>query len=40
VALMPSFLSLIVSIVPVIVTLAVLKFVVTFLGRVIDMMNF
>ena len=37
--LMPSFLALIVAIVPVIITIAVLKFVVSFLGKIIDLLN-
>ena len=40
VALMPTFLSLIVAIVPIIITLAVVKFVVTFLEDIIKLLHF
>ena len=38
--LMPSFLNLVVAIVPVIITIAVVKFVVEFLGNLIDLLKF
>jgi len=40
VALMPNFLDLIVAIVPVIITIAVVKFVLTFLDQIIKLLNF
>jgi len=40
VALMPTFLSLIVAIVPIVITLAVVKFVVTFLEDIIKLLHF
>ena len=38
--LMPSFLNLVVAIVPVIITIAVVKFVITFLGNIVDLLKF
>jgi uncharacterized membrane protein len=38
--LMPSFLGLIVAIVPIVITLAVVKFVVTFLEDIIKLLHF
>ena len=38
--LMPSFLNLVVAIVPVIITIAVVKFVVTFLDQIIALLKF
>jgi len=39
VALMPSFLALVVGIVPVIITIAVVKFVIGFLGNIVDLLK-
>jgi len=39
VALMPSFLALVVGLIPVLITIAVAKFIVSFLGSIIDMLK-
>ena len=40
IALMPSFLNLVIAIVPVIITLAVVGFLVTFWDRILSMIKF